>query len=173
MALEDDARRCCEDIESVRSDVERVRKAGSEDAKRHLAQLESKLERFVRDARDVPQKLESGIREGLEGLVTGWREGRDRLSAHLRLIDAKSTLASAQRLAKDQYYVAAESALTSALRQIQEASASLPAEDAHVNELVEKIQRAIVEIKEEGEAAGARLESVVAMNERLLAELER
>jgi ElaB/YqjD/DUF883 family membrane-anchored ribosome-binding protein len=173
MSVDDDARKCCEDIEEVRNDAERVRKAGAEGARKHLANFDSKFERFLHDARDVRQKLDAGIREGLEGLVTTWRERRDRLRAHLRLIEAEDMLASAQRLAKDQYYVAAESELTSALKAVQEAGALLPAADAHLSELVQKIERATQEIKEEGQAAAARLESIVETNERLLAELEQ
>jgi hypothetical protein len=172
MTLEDDVRKCCEDIEGVCKDAERVRKVGNEDAKKHLAHLDSRLERFLAEAREVRRKLDGGIREGLEGLVTAWRDGRDRVSAHLRLIEAKSTLASAERLAKDGHYVAAESAVASALRLVQEARELLGTEDAHLSELVEKIERAIQDIKQEGKAAAARLEEVVAANERLLADLE-
>jgi len=82
-------------------------------------------------------------------------------------------LASAQRLARDQYYVAAESELTSALRLVREAGALLPAEDARLTGLVQKIERATREIKEQGQAAAARLEDVVEMNEHLLADLEQ
>jgi hypothetical protein len=173
MSIDDDVRRCCEDIEKVRDDAERVRKAGAESARKHLANFDSKFERFLHDAGEVRQKLDAGIREGLESLVTAWRERRDRLRAHLRLIEADNMLSSAHRLAKDQYYVAAESGLTSALKLVQEAGALLPAEDAHVAELVQKIERATREIKKEGEAAAARLENVVETNERLLAELEQ
>jgi len=173
MSIDDEVRQCCEDIEEVRNDADRVRKAGAEEAKKHLADFDSKLARFLHEAREVRQKLDAGIREGLEGLVNAWREGRDRLRAHLRLIEAESMLASARRLAKDQYYVAAESELTSALRAVREAGRSFPAEDAHLTELVQKIERATRYIKEEGEAAAARLEEVVETNERLLAELEQ
>jgi hypothetical protein len=173
MSIEEDVRECCDDIEDVRNDAERVRKAGAEGTKQHLAKFDSKLERFLHDARDVRQKLDAGIREGLDGLVTAWRGRRDRLRAHLRLIEAENMVASAQRLAKDQYYVAAESELTSALRKVHEAGPLLPAEDAHLGELVDKIERATRAIKEQGQAAAERLEGVVEINERLLAELEQ
>jgi ElaB/YqjD/DUF883 family membrane-anchored ribosome-binding protein len=173
MSIEDDVRQCCNDIEEVRTDAERVRSTGADSAKKHLDNFDSKFERFLHEAREVRQKLDAGIREGLEGLVTAWRERHTRLRAHLRLIEAENMLASAQRLAKDQYYVAAESGLTSALKLVHEAGALLPAEDAHLTELVQKIERATREIKEEGEAAAARLDSVVETNERLLAELEQ
>ncbi len=173
MSIEDEVRQCFEDIEDVRNDAERVRKADAENAKKHLAKFDSKFDRFLHDAREVRQKLDAGVREGLNGLVTAWRERRDRLRAHLRLIEAENMLASAQRLARDQYYVAAESALTSALRLVQESCALMPAEDAHLTEMVHKIEHATRDIKEEGQAAAARLEGVVEMNERLLADLEQ
>lgn len=173
MTLEDDVRSCCDDIEGVHDDAQRVRETGAEEAKQHLAKFDSKLEHFLRDAQDVRRKLDAGIREGFEGLVEAWRNTRDRLRGHLGLIEAKSNLASAQRLAKDQYYVAAQSALTTALRQTQEARALLGSEDAHLNELVEKIERVVEDVREQGQAAAERLESVVATNERLLDELEQ
>jgi len=172
MTLEDDVRHCCDDIEGVHDNAQRVRKTGAEEAKSHLAKFDSKIEHFLRDARDVRRKLDAGIREGFEGLVEAWREARDRLRGHLELIEAKSNLASAQGLAKDQYYVAAESALTTALRQAQEAHALLRSEDVHLGELVKKIERAVEDVREQGQAAAEQLESVVATNERLLEELE-
>ena len=48
MALGDDVRMCCEC-----SDVERVREACAEE--QHLARLGSKLERFGREAPEVPE----------------------------------------------------------------------------------------------------------------------
>ena len=173
MTIEDDVRECCDDIEEVHNDAERLRRDSADEAKEHLAKFDSKLEQFLHDAREVRQKLDAGIREGLEGLVSSWRARRDRLRAHLRLIEAENMLASARRLAKDQYYVAAESELTSALRLVQETGMLLGAEDASLTELVQKIERATREIKEQGQAAAERLESVVETNERLLAELEQ
>ena len=173
VSIEDEVRQCCEDIEEVHNDAERVRKAGEQTGKQHLAKLDSKLDRFLHDAREIRQKLDTGIREGMEGLVNAWRATRDRLRAHLRLIEADNMLASAQRLARDQYYVAAESELTSALRLVQEAGALLPADHAHLTELVQKLEGATQKIKEEGQAAAARLEDVVRTNERLLADLEQ
>ena len=172
MTLEDDVRRCCDDIEGVHHDVERVRKSCADDAKPDLSKFESKLEDFRRQAHEARQKLDEGLREGFEGLVAAWREGRDRLRGHLHLIEAKSSLASARRLAKDQYYVAAERELTTALRLIQEARPLMPAEDAHLKELLEEIEHAIEDFRQESKAAAARLETVVITNERLLAELE-
>jgi hypothetical protein len=49
----------------------------------------------------------------------------------------------------------------------------LPAEDVHLADLVQKIECATREIKEEGQAAAARLEGIVEMNEHLLADLEQ
>jgi len=173
MTLEDDVRRCWEDIEGVHNDAERVRKSCADDAKPDLSKFDSKLEDFRRQAHDARQKLDSGLREGFEGLVATWREGRDRLRGRLRLIEAKSSLASARRLAKDQYYVAAERELTTALRLIQEARPLLPAADGHLKELLDEIEHAIEDFKQESEAAAVRLESVVTTNERLLVELEQ
>ena len=172
MTLEEDVRRCCDDIEGVHENAQRVRESGAEEAKQHLAKFDSKFEQFLSNAQDVRRKLDAGIREGFEGLVEAWRDARDRLRGHLGLIEAKSNLASAQRLAKDQYYVAAESALTTALRQAQEARALLGSEDAHLNELVEKIERVVEDVREQGQATAERLEGVVTTNERLLEELE-
>ena len=56
---------------------------------------------------------------------------------------------------------------------MREAGALLPADDAHLTELVQKIEGATQKIKEEGQAAAARLEDVVEANERLLADLEQ
>lgn len=89
------------------------------------------------------------------------------------LAEAKSTLASAERLAKGQYYVAAESALTTALRLLQEARTLMPSKDARLTELVEKMERAVERFKRTSQAAAARLQSVVATNERSLADLEQ
>jgi hypothetical protein len=172
MTLEDEARKCCEDIEGIGNDAERVRKAGAEGAKQHLENFDSKLQRFLAEAREVRRKLDAGIRDGLDGLVSAWRDGRDRLNAHLRLIEAKSTLASAQRLANDAHYVDAESALAGALQLVQDARQLMPTGDAHLDALVEEIEHAIREIKYQGEAAATRLEGVVAANERFLADLE-
>lgn len=173
MTLEDNARKCCEDIEGVGQDAERLKGSCAEEAKKDLSGFEAKLERFRAEAREVRKKLDAGIREGLEGLIDAWNQTRDRLRAHLRLIDAKSSLASARRLAADQYYVAAESALTTALRQVTEARALLQKEDAHLTELVDAIEHAVNEIHEKADSAATTLEQVVACNERLLGELEQ
>jgi len=108
-----------------------------------------------------------------QALVEAWRATCDRLRANLRLIEADNRLPAAQRLARDQYYVAAESELTTALRLVREAAALLPAKDVHLAGLVQKIQRTMKEIKANGHAAAARLDDVVEMNERLVADLER
>jgi hypothetical protein len=167
------ARTCCDDIEGLRNDAERVKKSGAEDVTKHLTSLKLQLEPFTREARQIRKKLDAGLREGLEELVAGWRNARGRLQAHLRLIEAKSTLASAERLAKGQYYVAAESALTTALRLLEEVRTLTPSKDAHLTDLVQKMERAVERFKRESQAAAARLQSVVAMNERLLAHLEK
>ena len=173
MTLEDDVRKCCDDIEGVRTDAERLKRTCGDEATKDLSKVESKLERLSKEAGEVRRQLDAGAREGLEGLVSRWRDVRDRLRAHLRLIEAKSVLASARRLAADQYYVAAENELTVALRAVTEARASLPADDAHLAELVGAIQHAVEDIHAKADTAAATLEKVVACNERLLAELEQ
>ena len=59
MAIEDEVRECCDDIEEVHKDAERLRGAGVEESKEHLAKFDSKLDpsqtamglrRFVRAA---------------------------------------------------------------------------------------------------------------------------
>lgn len=47
----------------------------------------------------------------------------------------------------------------------------IDAEDAHLTELLQKIERATEDVKQEGQAAASRLEGVVETNERLLADL--
>jgi hypothetical protein len=168
-----DVRACWDDIERFRNDATRLRKSGAKNVTKHLANLESQLEPFAREARKIRQKLDAGLREGLEEVEAAWRNGRGRLQAHLRLIEAKSTLASAERLAKGQYYVAAESTLTTALRLLQEARRLMPSKDARLTELVQKMEHAVERFKRESLAAAARLRGVVALNERLLAELEK
>ncbi len=171
MTLEEDVRKCCEDIENVQQDTERLKQSCAGDAKKDLSTVEAKLERFLTDARDVRKKLDAGVREGLETLVTRWRSARNRLRAHLHLVEAKSVLASAHRLASDQYYVAAENELTVALRLVNEARDLLPGVDAHVTELVRDIEHAVEDIHAKADTAAATLEKVVACNERLLAEM--
>lgn len=173
MTLEDDVRKTCEDIAGVRNDAERLKKTCGDEATKDLSSVESKLERFVSEAGEVRRQVDAGVREGLEGLISRWRDARDRLRAHLRLIEAKSVLASARRLAADQYYVAAENELTVALRTVTEARDLMPTDDAHLTELVQEIQRAVEDIHAKADTAAATLEKVVACNERLLAELEQ
>lgn len=173
MTLEDDVRKCCDDIEGVRTDAERLKKTCGDDATKDLSTVESKLEHFASEANEVRRQLDAGVRQGLEGLVGRWRSVCDRLRAHLRLIEAKSVLASARRLAGDQYYVAAENELTVALRAVTEARDLLPADDAHLTELVQEIQHAVEDIHAKADSAAATLEKVVACNERLLAEFEQ
>ncbi len=171
MTLEDEARKCCDDIENVRHDTERLKQSCADEAKKDLSTVEAKLERFLAEAGDVRKKLDTGMRDGLEALVTRWRDARNRLRAHLQLIEAKSVLGSARRLASDQYYVAAENELTVALRLVNQARDLLPGADAHVTELVRDIERAVEDIHAKADTAAATLEKVVARNERLLAEI--
>jgi ElaB/YqjD/DUF883 family membrane-anchored ribosome-binding protein len=171
MTLEDDVRKCCEDIEHVRDDAERLKKTCGEETKKDLSNVEAKMDRFLSEAKDVRQKLDAGVREGREGLLSAWREARNRVQAHLRLIEAKSVFASARRLAADQYYVAAENELSIALRHVTEAQVLLPSDDTRVAELVEDIQRAVADIRAKADTAADTLGRVVACNERLLAEL--
>jgi chromosome segregation ATPase len=173
MTLEDNARKCCDDIEGIGQDTERLKGSCAQEAKKDLSSFEARLERFLTEAKEARKKLDAGIREGLEGLIDAWNQARDRLRGHLRLIDAKSSLASARRLAADQYYVAAESELTTALRRVTEARPFLQKEDVHLTELVEEIERAVKEIHEKADTAATTLEKVVASNERLLGKIEK
>ena len=171
MTLEEDARKCCDDIENVRTDTARLKKCCAEDAQKDLSTLESKLEGFLTEAKDVRKKLDAGMREGLEGMINRWHSARNRLRAHLQLVEAKSVLASARRLAMDQYYVAAERELTVALRLVTEARDLLSADDTHLTDLVREIEHAVEDIHVKADTTAATLEKVVACNERLLADL--
>ena len=157
----------------TRTQPPRRRRAASAGAGEPRRRLKStKRDRRQHDDGEVrQQQLGAGIRDRMEGLLTAWHATQERLRAHLWLIEAESMLSSAQRLARDQYYVAAETELTSALRLVQEAAALLPAEDARLGGLVQKIQRATRGIREEGRSAAARLEQVVEINEHLLGAL--
>jgi hypothetical protein len=172
MSLEDDARRCCEDIDDVRRDADRVNRRGGEETKKNLAQFQVKLGHFVKEAREAQEKLGKGVREGLDGLVTAWREARGRLQAHLCLIEAKGIIESARRLTADQYFVAAEAELSSALRRVMEARRLLGEKDASVTDLLKEIEGAVTETRAKASTAAARLEKAAAHNDRLLAHFE-
>ena len=170
MTVEDEVRQTCDDIEGLRQGTDRLKQACPEEAKPELSSLEGTLQHFVHDARDARAKLDAGMREGFESLVSSWRERRDRLHAHMHLLEARSALASARRLADDQYFVAAEAELTTALRKVREALERMPA-DAAMNALVAEIQSAIADVREAGRLAAAKLEEIAAYNQTLLSEI--
>jgi len=172
MTLEEEVKECCEDIEDVHKEASQLKESCPEDAKKDLSGIEEKLEHFLSEARAAREKLDSGVREGFEGLVSGWRETRDRLQAHMRLLEAKNSVLSAQRLTGDQYYMAAESALTTSLHKIQEAAALLPNGDAHLSALIEEIERVSADIREKAAATAKALAEITAANERLIAGLK-
>lgn len=172
MALDDDVRKCCDDIDEVRESTQRLKATSGEDTAKDLSNFEAKFERFVNDAKEAREKLDTGLRDGLDRLITAWFDARERIRAHLRLIEAKGMLASARRLATDQYFVAAESELTKALQLVHEASALLPGQDAHLAELANDIEQAVTDIRAKARSAASTLEKVFARNERLLAELD-
>lgn len=175
MSKDDDLRKCCDDIEEVERNVKRLKTSGGDQAKQDLSKFEVKFERFVRDAREASQKLGADMREGWEGFVTAWKEAENRMRTHFRLIEAKGMLASARRLAKDQYYVAAESELMAALRIVVDAQMNslVPGKDPYLAELVKEIEQAVTDIRAKAQTAAAALEKVVASNERLLAEFDK
>lgn len=169
MAQEDDLRKCLEDIEGVKADANRLRTRWAEGAKEDLSRVEPKIDKFKRDAREWSEKLASGIREGWDEFVAAWRGSSDKMRANLRLIEVKNILVSARRLAAEQYFVAAEAELTAALRIVLEARAVLPPDDPKIVELVRDIDRAVAEIRLNGQVAAFQLEKVAASNEKLLA----
>lgn len=169
MAQDEDLRKCLEDIEGVQADARRLRRRWADEAKDDLSRVEPKIEKFKRDARETSEKFAEGIREGWDEFVAAWRGSTDRMRAHLRLIEVKNVVASARRLAAEQYYVAAEAELTAALRMVLEARAVFPPDDPKVVELMRDIDRAVSEIRVNGQAAAAQLEKIAASNEKLLA----
>lgn len=175
MARKEDLKKCCDDIEEVQRDVKRLKTSGRNEAEGHLSKFEAKFEHFVNDARDVSEKFGADVREGWEGFVTAWREAENRLRTHFRLVEARGMLASARRLAKGQYFVAAESELMAALRIVVDAQmiSLVPGKDPHLAELVREIEEAVTDIRAKAQTAAATLEKVVASNERLLAEFEQ
>jgi len=173
MALEDEVRKCCEDIEQLHRETQDLKGRCAEEAKKDLTGLEGRLNRLLSESRPAAKAPDAAVRQAVEGLLHAWRKGRDRLRTHLKLVEAKSNLATARRLADDQYYVAAESALTTALRQVAEARATLPADDAELTGLVQEIERAVADIHVRADSAAETLEKLVAHNEQLLAAIEK
>jgi predicted RNase H-like nuclease (RuvC/YqgF family) len=171
MTLEDEVRKCCEDIEKLQRETKDLKGHCAEEVKEDVSGLESKLERLLRESR-AAGKPGAPLPQPLEAVLAAWRHGCDRLRTHLKLVEAKSNLASARRLADDQYYVAAESALTTALRQVTDARAALPADDPELTALVQEIERAVADIHAKADSAAATLEKLVAHNEQLLAALD-
>lgn len=170
MSLEDDVRKCCDDIEGLHGDSQRLRSRPG--AGKDLSHLDARLQRFLEESKAAREKLDTGVREGFEGLLRSWQQARDHIRGHLRLIEAKGALSSALRLAKDQYYVAAERELSVAIGLVKEARGLLSRHDAELQALLGKIEEAVASIHAQGDTAAAALDSVVAENERLLTEID-
>lgn len=166
----DDVKKCCAEIEKVRSDAERLKEHCPEEAKEHLSSFENKLERLAKEAQDASER---GVRAGLESVVGTWNSARDRLVAHLRLIEAKSFLASARRLAGEEDFVGSKNELAAAVQCVKDARELLSGEDAHLAHLERQIEQAVADIQATAAAATNSIEQVVAENERLLQEFRR
>ena len=173
MTLEEDVKKCCQEVEGVHRDAERVKRHGNDDVRKDLSSFEEKLESFTHDVREASEKLNRGAREGLQRVVDAWREGRDRLAAHLRLIEAKGFLASARRLATEGDFTAARNELAAAMQDVKEATELMPGKDAHLAALNAEIERAVAEIQAAGKAATSTIEQAVAHSARLLEELKQ
>ena len=143
------------------------------EVQRHFSVLDRWLGRLANDAREATDKLGSGTREGLERLVEAWRDAQSRLSGHLRLIEAKSFLIAARRLAAEGDFVAAGNELAAAIRDAKEAAGFLPSKDAHVVELTREIDQAAADVKAKAASTVAHIEDALQRNEQLLEELER
>ncbi|MFQ5666388.1 MAG: hypothetical protein ACE5I7_08130 [Candidatus Binatia bacterium] len=173
MSLEDDVRRCCDEVEGVHKDAQRVKQRCCDEAKKDLSAFEERLEQARRDVHAASETLNRGVRQELEAVVSGWRNAHERLAAHLRLIEAKSFLAAARRLAGEGDFVGAKNELAAAMDDAKEARALMPGKDVHLAELTRGIERAVEEIHAEAEAATDRIEEAVAHNERLLEDLKQ
>jgi len=170
MTVEDEVEKCRAEIEKVRSDAERLKERCPEEAKEHLSSFENKLDRFAKEARDASAR---GARAGLESVIDTWNSARDRLVAHLRLIEAKSFLASARRLAGEEDFVGSKNELAAAMQCVKDAREILSGGDAHLAHLERQIEQAVAEIHATAAAATNSIEQVVAENERLLQEFRQ
>jgi hypothetical protein len=170
MTIEDEVKKCCAEIDRVRSDAGRLRERCSEEAKEDLSSFESKLEGFAKEARDASER---GVRTGLQGVVDAWNSAHDRLVAHLHLIEAKSFLSSARRLAGEEDFVGSKNELASAVECVKDARELLDGEDGHLVHLERQIEQAVADIQTTAAAATNSIEQVVAENERLLQKLRQ
>jgi hypothetical protein len=171
MTIEEDVRKCCSEVESIRKEAERLRSKCNDETRKSFSRFDSKLERFVREAGEATEKLNAGLREGLERLVAAWQGAGARLSAHLRLIEAKGFLMGARRLAGEGDFLGAENELKAAVRDVQEAQKLMPGGDEHVNQLLRDIDSAVEAIRSHGAAATADIEATLRHNDELLDEL--
>jgi hypothetical protein len=169
MTIEEDVRKCCKEIESVRHDAEKLKKR--DDTGEHLAKWERTVEPFTRDAREATAKLDRGASEGLQKLVDRWRSARHRLEAHLQLIEAKSFLASARRLASEDDFIGAKNELIAAIRDLHEARAHLPEHDSHLNEMEKAAEQAAAEVGAKAATAIGAIEKAVQNTNSLLDKL--
>jgi hypothetical protein len=106
--------------------------------------------------------------------VDAWNSAHDRLVAHLRLIEAKSFLSSARRLAgEEEDFVGSKNELASAVQCVKDARQLLGGEDSHLAHLERQIEQAVADIQTTAAAATNSIEQVVAENERLLQKLRQ
>lgn len=173
MALEDDVRHCCEEVDQMRERAKQAKKQAPPELRRHFSSLEGCIERFSGEARQAAEKLRSGTREGLDRMVETWREAQGRVSGHLRVIEAKSFLVSAKRLATEGDFVAAGNELAAAVRDAKEAARFIPSKDEHLVELTREIERAAADVEAKATSTTAHIEDALKRNERLLEELDQ
>jgi septation ring formation regulator EzrA len=171
MTVEDEVRKCCKEIESIRHDAEKLKKRADTDE--HLARWEHSVEPFVQQARDAGAKLEREPAEGLQKLVDGWRSARDRLAGHLRLIEAKSFLTSARRLAGQDDFVGAQNELGEAVRDVREARPQLSEHDFHLEQVAKAVEQAAAELSAKAGASIGAIEKAVERTNSLLDQLHR
>lgn len=171
MTIEEEVRKCCKEIESILHDAEKLKE--SPGTGEHLAKWEESVESFARQAREAGAKLDRVPSEGLQKLVEGWRGARDRLVGHLRLIEAKSFLASARRLASQDDFVGAQNELSAAVRDVREAHAQLPDHDSHLEQMERAVEQAAAELRTKAGASIGTIEKAVERADSLLDELRR
>lgn len=169
MTVDEEVRKCCEEIESIRHKADGLKSRGEADE--HLARWERAVEPFVKQAREAGTKLDRAPSEGLQKLVEGWRSACDRLAGHLRLIEAKSFLASARRLAEQDDFVGAQNELTAAVGDLREASALLPEHDFRLRQVEEAVQQAAAELNAKASASIGAIEKAVEHTTSLLDQL--
>ena len=171
MTFEDEVRDTCREIESARHDAEKLKCC--EGTGEHLAKWERVVEPFARQAHEAAAKLDQGAFEGLQKLVEGWRNARNRIMAHLRLIEARGFLASARRLTSEGDFIGAKNELSAAIRDVHEAREQLPEADAHLTEVEQAVERATAELGAKAKTAMDAIEKAVKHTNTLLDELHR